>query len=243
MRICLAQAKPVTGDIEKNIENHISMIRSALAYDSDAVVFPELSLTGYEPALARELAVSKTDARFDSLQALADAHQLMIAAGVPTFAGDKPHISMIVFQPRAEPIVYSKRFLHEDEFPHFAAGPATIGTIGDRPKIAPAICYEISVPSHSENAARNGAQIYLASVAKTARNIEAALRNLGDIARKYEMRALMVNSVGKSDGQECVGRSSIWNERGELIGQLEAETEGLLIFDTDRNMILARLAF
>lgn len=42
----------------------------------------------------------------------------------------------------------------------------------------------------------------------------------------------MANYVGISGGYECAGRSSVWNEKGELLGQLGDKEDGLIIYDT-----------
>jgi predicted amidohydrolase len=57
MKIGKAQIELTKGDIEKNIEIHKRWIKRAVAENADLVAFPELSLTGYEPALAGELAM------------------------------------------------------------------------------------------------------------------------------------------------------------------------------------------
>ncbi|MGC9491355.1 nitrilase-related carbon-nitrogen hydrolase, partial [Vibrio genomosp. F10] len=56
--ISLAQIPIVRGDLCGNIENHIKMIEESSSYKADVVVFPELSLTGYELDLVSELAFS-----------------------------------------------------------------------------------------------------------------------------------------------------------------------------------------
>jgi predicted amidohydrolase len=55
MKICVAQTKSVKGDVLKNIENHLKFIELALAFSADLIIFPELSLTGYEPELAGKM--------------------------------------------------------------------------------------------------------------------------------------------------------------------------------------------
>jgi predicted amidohydrolase len=49
------------GDIQRNIEHHKNFIALAGSYGVDTVIFPELSLTGYEPALAKALATHTDD--------------------------------------------------------------------------------------------------------------------------------------------------------------------------------------
>jgi len=47
LAITLAQTNPALGDLHKNLDEHLTEIRAAVASGSDLVVFPELSLTGY----------------------------------------------------------------------------------------------------------------------------------------------------------------------------------------------------
>src|SRR5262245_50505046 len=46
-RIHLAQIEPTLGNLERNLEDHLTEIRAAVEARADVVVFPELSLTGY----------------------------------------------------------------------------------------------------------------------------------------------------------------------------------------------------
>jgi hypothetical protein len=78
----------------------------------------------------------------------------------------------------------------------------------------------LSIAEHSENAFKNGAQIYIASVAKSLAGVEKAQKSLSDIANKYSMPVLLVNSIGKCDDFESAGKSSVWNNKGELITEL-----------------------
>ena len=49
MKICVAQTRPIKGDIQSNIDHHKRLIDLAVSNGADTVIFPELSLTGYEP--------------------------------------------------------------------------------------------------------------------------------------------------------------------------------------------------
>ena len=46
MRVFLAQVNPILGDIEKNLNCMVNIIKEQLG-KSDIIVFPELALTGY----------------------------------------------------------------------------------------------------------------------------------------------------------------------------------------------------
>ena len=107
----------------------------------------------------------------------------------------------------------------------------TIDLLGPQKNMALAICYELSEPEHAENAYRRGAQIYCASVAKTVPGVEKAIPRLSEIANQYSMITFMSNCVGDFDGGISGGRSSVWDNKGILIGQLDNKNEGLLISD------------
>jgi hypothetical protein len=57
MKIAVAQTRAVIGDIGANVASHLELIELAVACGgAQFIAFPELSLTGYEPRLAKELA-------------------------------------------------------------------------------------------------------------------------------------------------------------------------------------------
>lgn len=232
MKIALAQTRPVRGDIQSNISKHINLINRAAEQKADIIIFPELSLTGYEPSQAKQLATDEGDSRFAIFQQLSDYNHLVIGVGVPTKSDMGIQISMVLFQPGNPQRVHSKMYLHPDEDPFFVPGVNIPGLIIDNIHIALAICYEIAVPQHAEIAHSNGAQLYIASVAKTMKGVEKALVQLSGIAAKYSMTVLMSNSIGLCEDGECGGRSSVWHNKGSLIGQLNDTDEGLLLFDT-----------
>jgi predicted amidohydrolase len=240
MKLCVAQTRPVKGDVQRNIAKHIELLDLAAANGADAVIFPELSLTGYEPTLAKELATRPDDNRFEPFQKIVDAKRMTIGVGVPTKNTSGICISMILFRPQHPRQIYSKGYLHADEEPFFVPGQNPVRLKDGKTNIALAICYELSVPEHSEKAFKNGAQIYIASVAKTASGVEKAIHTLSDIARKYSMMVLMSNCAGLCDGVECGGKSSIWNNEGRLLGQLNDMNEGIIIIDTGTQEIIKK---
>ncbi len=233
MKICVAQTRPIKGDIQSNIDNHKKLIDLAVSNGADTVIFPELSITGYEPELAKELATNQDDSRYNDFQKIADTKQITVGVGVPTKNNTGICISMVLFQPHQARQTYSKKYLHSDEEDFFVSGQSSIGSIGNKTNIALAICYEISVPEHSENAFNSGAEIYIASVAKSVVGVEKAVKSLSDIANKYSMTVLMSNCIGHCDNFECGGKTSVWNDKGLLVGQLNDTNEGILIIDTD----------
>lgn len=232
MRIALVQTRPVRGDVAANLARHAELLEGALALGAELVVFPELSLTGYEPELAAELATAADDPRFDALQRTSDARGVTIALGAPIRAPPKPHIGLVLLQPRERRHVYAKRYLHADEEPYFTPGALSDGLLGTAPRVALAICYELSVPAHAEAALAAGVGVYLASAAKSAQGVEQTAARLSTLAREHGLATLLANSVGAAGGFECAGGTAAWNRRGELVARLGDAREGLLVFDT-----------
>ena len=240
MKICVVQTRPVKGDMQANIVDHIKFIDLALADGAEMIVFPELSLTGYEPTLAGALGIKSNDPRLDDFQTISDDKQVTIGVGMPTKNGVGECITMILFQPNQPRRTYSKKYLHADEEPFFVSGENfPVLPVHER-QIGLAICYELSVAVHAETAVASGADVYLASVAKTAVGVEHASKRLANIARTYNMPVLMANCVGPSDNFVSAGKTAVWNKTGQLLAQLDDINAGYLIFDTDNETVIAK---
>lgn len=237
MRIGIAQVKAFTGDIEKNILKHKRIIEKAAANDADLIFFPELSLTGYEPRLADELATGYDDMRFDDFQNLSDRLNITIGAGAPVKINSGVFIGMLIFQPGKPRQIYTKQILHEDELPFFSNGKDQVILTVQGKRVAPAICYESLKPGHSEKVFRSGAEIYLASVAKAADSLDRAYDHYARISKQYGMTVMMANSTGICDHFESAGGSAAWNNKGQLVHHMKEDVEGILIYDTQTEEI------
>lgn len=233
MKICISQTKPAKGDIQNNLKQHIKMITLAVDHKADAIIFPELSLTGYEPTLAQALAITSDDTKLDTFQQISDEHQIIIGAGMPTQQEAGICISLILFQPNQSRQTYSKKYLHADEEPFFVSGKNfPILTINET-NLAFAICYELTVPHHAKTAVSHQAQIYIASVAKTAAGVEQAYKRLAHIAQTHALPVLMSNCVGPSDNFISAGGTAVWHQTGQLAAALDDTHQGLIIYDTE----------
>ncbi|MCB0838385.1 MAG: carbon-nitrogen hydrolase family protein, partial [Bacteroidetes bacterium] len=69
------------------------------------------------------------------------------------------------------------------------------------------------------------------------RGIQPARERLSQIAKTYSQTVLMSNCVGMADGEVCGGHSSIWDNEGELLIELNDQEEGLLILDTETGVV------
>jgi predicted amidohydrolase len=174
LKLSLVQMGSIAGDVPANLTKHVETTCRAVDLGAEVVVFPELSLTGYEPTLASRLAAQLNDPRFDRLQTLSDFHSIVICTGMPLAVDDGIAIGMLLFQPGTPRLAYSKQLLHADEYPYFVPGNAMIQIQKGGHNLAPAICFESLQPEHAESAASSGADVYLASVAKSPIGVDKA---------------------------------------------------------------------
>ena len=119
--IAAAQSRSVPGDIDVNIERHLQFLHVAADHAVGLIVFPELSLTGYESTLAKHLAMTPRDERLRPLDET--------VVGAPLAAGrGEPYLGAIAFTP-AGTIAYAKQHLHDSEEAYFSP---EIGTVTRR---------------------------------------------------------------------------------------------------------------
>lgn len=231
MKICLAQTKPQKGNIEKNLEQHIDLIDQAASSQPDLIIFPELSLTGYMPSMANVLAAHITDSFLEPIQRRADQQKTIIGIGMPLKTRKGFTISMLFFRPNANTLVNHKRHLHKDERAFFVCGKSSLTLTVAGKKVGLAICYELSITAHLDSVLCEKPDIFIASVAKTEKNIEESIEKLAELARKHKIPTAMVNCVGDSEDGHCVGRSSLWLPGQGCNQELSHESKGILTFN------------
>jgi len=237
MKICIAQTQSSEGKVEESIQNHMHIIESAIKLNVHLIIFPELSITGFEPSLTKELATNLEDPIFNQFQEKSDIHKITIGVGMPINTVDGIHVSILIFQPNEKRTMYAKQLLHPDELPYFICGKENIILNLKETKIAIGICYEALQPQHFLNAIENDADIYIASVSKPAVGVKKAYNHFSKTAKEFNTPILMSNSIGYCDNFLSVGQSAIWNKKGTVVDQLDDENQGILIYDTELDTV------
>lgn len=233
MRIAAAQTTSQPGDVAANVQTHLRFAAAAAAQQVQVLVFPELSLTGYElPELVQHM-LTPDAAPLQALRAAARQYGMVLVVGAPAAparVGGKPAIGAWVLEPNGGCHVYRKRHLHPPEAAYASAGgeDAQLHTWGDLP-MALAICADIATPAHAAAASAAGAQLYLAGVLISAAGYAADAALACQHAKTHGLGVLLANHGAPSGGYASAGRSAFWAPDGTLAGEAPGTGDWLLL--------------
>ena len=237
-RIAAAQTGSVKGDIPANVGIHATMAEQAGRLGVTYLFFPELGLTGYEPELAAELAMTQSDTRLAPLRDAAQKHGMIIVAGAPLRVEDtlsredtsssadgatperdgaagKPRIASFIFRPDGSVGVYAKIHLHSTEEAHFSAGTEHVLEPCHGEQVGVTICADLSNPAHAATYKSMGATIYAASVLVSENGYAADAAIMAARAKEHGLLVLMSNHNKPSGGWNSGGRTAIWTPDGQ----------------------------
>lgn len=220
LHVAVAQPLCVPYDVTQNAVAHAAAVRAAGAR---VVVFPELSLTGYELGAP---ALTAGDPRLCPLaEACAETGSVALAgAPVPGETG-RPHIAVLAVDGDGISVAYRKMWLGEAETGRFGPGdkPAVLEVGGWR--LGLAICKDVSVPQHQVDTAALGVDAYVAGTVMAAGERALQEERASRIAAGYGMWVAIASFAGATGGgyTECAGRSGIWSPDGALAVQAGTE--------------------
>nr|WP_239032202.1 carbon-nitrogen hydrolase family protein [Pseudoalteromonas sp. MMG022] len=221
----------VKGELAENLNAHVSMATAASAQGCDIVVFPELSLSGYELELLDALAVDPVAENFKALSQAAKTNNIIIIAGCPLRgeASEKPTIGAVICFATGEVEFYCKQYLHTGEEQYCSAGNKHYVFNYKHRRLALAICADFSAPEHSQAAANANADIYLVSalISQTGYESDAAL--LAKIAKKHHFPLLLSNHISSTGGWSAAGNNAIWDAAGQMLAYTNTKQPSLLL--------------
>ncbi|RZV45859.1 MAG: carbon-nitrogen hydrolase family protein [Acidimicrobiales bacterium] len=217
--LSLGVAQPVSAlyDVEFNVLQHVVAVRGLGAR---VVVFPELSLTGYDMGVE---AIDTDDPRLVPLVDACGAAGAIALVGCPTRAPDGgKFLSMLQIDGEGVSVAYNKMFLGGAEPQHFTAGsePAILDVDGWR--LGLAICKDTGVSEHAANTAALGIDVYVAGVCETEDDREVQPQRALDIIRQHGVWVAYASFAGPTGGgfDQTAGRSAVWRPDGEATLQL-----------------------
>jgi predicted amidohydrolase len=239
--ISLPQIPVTKGDVSANLKYHISAIERSSQQSADVVVFPELSLTGYELELASDLAFDQQPSAFTELSQVAVTHEIVVIAGCPlnTLTSSKSTIGSVICFPDGKVEFYSKQYLHTGEEVYCSRGERDYHFELKGNQIALAICADFIEPLHSTRAESMGADVYLVSALISESGFEPDSKLLSDIASTHRFPVLLSNHISVTGGWNTCGKNSIWGVDGNRVTLPNSKEECLVLCSIDNGHIEA----
>lgn len=218
-KIAAAQSCSLPGDISANALLHADFIATAHAAAVNLLVFPELSLSGYELPLLNACTVHPSDECLAPIRSMVKKTGMTVVVGAPLAAGAGfPAIAAFTFYPDGSSSIYRKQYLHPGEEQYVSAGKSGSGIHRmHHESFALAICADTAHQSHAQAAVATGASLYLAGVLVSLAGYAADAGNLQRYATQFNMGVLMANHGGPSGGYVSAGRSAFWAAGGKLV--------------------------
>lgn len=231
-KIAAAQVASLRGDIAANLRTHAAAISAAAEHGVSVLVFPELSLIGYEPDLAATLAITAADKRLAPLATLARQHQMAVVVGASLQNdGAKPYLGAVLFTADGATRAYTKMHLGSSESAYFAPGGPPLSFALNGETIGLAICADASKPSHPQAYAESGCTVYAAGVFLNAEWYGSDAPRLADYAYRFRMLTVMANHGASVGSYVSVGKSAVWAPGGALLAQANG-TENCFVIAT-----------
>ncbi|NYF77818.1 carbon-nitrogen hydrolase family protein [Granulicella arctica] len=228
--LAVAQSGSIPGDVSANVARHLRFGVVAAEHGVQFLVFPELSLTGYEPALARSNSVHPHDPKLDPLRRLAEEARMTVVVGAPILNDKRElHIGALAICSDGMVSTYTKQHLHPGEDEVFTPGLGGPMLSVEGAAVALAICADTTYPQHPASAAACGANVYAAGVLITENGYASDTALLRQYSLQHKMAVLMANHSAPTGGWVSAGKSAIWSDDGELVATSPGTEEGLLI--------------
>lgn len=193
------------------------MVRRSAQAGADLVVFPELSLTGYELELLQALAVPPSAEHFTELSNAAVEHNTVVIAGCPLVPDGEsmPAIGAVICFPDARVEFYCKQYLHEGEGNYCSAGSSDYLFELRGYRLALAICADFANPFHAQDAAEQGADLYLVSALISEAGYEPDSEILSHLAQRHQMPVMLSNHISRTSGWDTFGHNAVWDATGK----------------------------
>ncbi|MGC5051600.1 carbon-nitrogen hydrolase family protein [Micromonospora sp. DT48] len=212
LSIAVAQPSCVAYDVDANVAAHAALLRTAAAR---VVVFPELSLTGYE--LDAE-PVDPADPRLAPLVAACAATGTLALVGAPV-AGE--HIATLAVDGTGARVAYRKMWLGDVEARRFRPGPAPVVLDVDGWRIGLAICKDTGVADHAARTCAAGIDVYAASILDAATEAHVPDQRAARISTTHRVVVAVASFAGSTGGgyTTAAGRSAIWAADGSVLAR------------------------
>ncbi|MGW1211177.1 carbon-nitrogen hydrolase family protein [Streptomyces sp. NPDC002499] len=233
LTVAVAQPACVDLDVAANAAAHARVIEGAGAR---LVVFPELSLTGYDLTAP---SVAPDDVRLDPVVSACRGTGATALIGAPVRAEDgREHIATLAVTGEGATVAYRKAWLHGKEFDRFTPGERPEVMVLDGWRLGLAICFDAAVPQHAADTAALGMDAYVASTLYGASPDAQARRDghMRDRAAAHGIWVVLSTAAGPSgEFAETSGGSGVWAPGGDVLVQAGARAGDVVVATLTRS--------
>jgi predicted amidohydrolase len=216
LSVAVVQPRCVAHDVQANALLHAQAVRDGRAR---IVVFPELSLTGYELESAP---IDPGDLALDPLvQACGETGSIALVGAPVVGAQDQLLIAMLVVNATEVRILYRKRWLGDEERIRFWPGDGPTVLEVDGWRIGVGICKDTGVQEHVEGLAESEIDAYCAGLVHLPEELDQQEDRAVAIALRCQAFVAFASFAGPTGGgyTRTAGSSAIWSPTGEALAR------------------------
>lgn len=221
LTLAVAQPRCVSADLAHNAGAHAALVRAAGAR---VVVFPELSLTGYELDAPP---VDVTGPAFAEIGAACAESGSVALVGAPVRNDDGTvSIATVVVDGVTARVGYRKLWLGDAESIRFVPGDRPTVWEVDGWRLGLAICKDFNTPEHVAATRSLGIDAYLAGTVKRTDEAAAQRDRAARIAERHRVWVAVASFAGPTgEYTPAAGGSGVWRPGGALVAQAGPEPQ------------------
>lgn len=215
--VAVAQPNIELEALGENARHHAESVRASSAR---VVVFPELSLTGYELDAAP---VALDDPALSTIADACAESGAVALVGAPVAEGDRHSIATLRIDGDGVQVAYRKTWLHGDELIRFTPGSGPTATVVDGWVIGLAICKDTGASQHTAQMARLGVDLYAAGVVDVPSDVVECRARAFVISRALGAPVAIASFAGATGGgfTQTAGHSAIFAADGTCLAEAD----------------------
>ncbi|MFI5264881.1 MAG: nitrilase-related carbon-nitrogen hydrolase [Candidatus Kapaibacterium sp.] len=256
-KLAMAQISAVLGDVGKNAKRHYELAMKAKGQGADAIIFPELSLTGYTLRdLNNEVALDPySSSLLEDLRTLSKEITIICGGVERSKSGGVSNAAFIFEDGECKHIhrkIYPPTYGIFEEERYFLAGSNAIAFESSKlGRIGILVCEDLWHPALPYVLSYQGAQLIITIAASPTRlgigesakadipvNYTVNSEHHIAYARLFSIYIAFINRIGVEDGVNFWGGSEIVAPSGEVVKHASFFDEDLLYVDIDPQAIL-----
>lgn len=227
--VAAVQPACVALDVQTNGLAHASAVLNAA---TRLVVFPELSLTGYE---LEALAMSTTDPRLTPIVEACRATDAIALVGAPVEQNGRAYIAALAIDGSGVRVAYRKTHLGGDELHRFTPGDGPTAMEVDGRRVGIGICKDTGTDAHINGVADLRVDLYVAGLVHHPEELAEQDRRGRQIALRCHAPVVFASFAGATGGgfDHTAGASSAWAHDGTQLVRASANPGDLVRLNID----------